>query len=206
MKPCEQAQAECLSLWQANIRELLKDSPGAFPFFATGSANALEVLIAFVGLLLLLVSVNIAGLMLVRATARRLEIAVRLAVGGTRTRLIRQMLTESLPLAAAGAIGGLLLALALIPLAVRALPPIRDRNASLERFAIDAGVDHRVLIFALAASAIALIVFGLVPALSISRTSLDSILRGVRSSGGGRARQILAAIQIALCTFLLAGA
>lgn len=116
------------------------------------------------------------------------------------------MLAETLPLAIVGAIGGPLLAFALIPLAVRALPPIRDRGANLLRLSVDASINHRVMLFALASSVIALIIFGLVPAFAISRTSLDSVLRGVRSSGSGRARQILAGIQIALCTFLLAGA
>ena len=139
-------------------------------------------------------------------TSRQQEIAVRLAVGATRTRLMRQMLAESLPLAVAGAGGGLLLAYTGIPLAMRALPPIRDRAASLRVLSLDATIDWRVLAFSLAASLLALAIFGLAPALAASRTSLDSVLRGARLTDGGRGRQILVAVQIALCTFLLAGA
>ena len=166
----------------------------------------LEFLMASVGLLLLLVSVNIAGLLLARMTSRQQEIAIRLAVGATRARLMRQMLAESLPLAVAGAGGGLLLAYTGIPLAMRALPPIRDRAASLRALSLDATIDWRALAFSLGASLLALAIFGLAPALAASRTSLDSVLRGARLTDGGRGRQILVAVQIALCTFLLAGA
>jgi putative ABC transport system permease protein len=219
---CAQAHAECLSLWQSVIRSSHKGSPSLVLELSRGITldppergtsilrerfgGSLELLMASVGLLLLLVCINIAGLLLARMTGRQQEIAVRLAVGATRARLMRQMLAESLPLAVAGAAGGLLLAYTGIPLAMRALPPIRDRAASLRALSLDAAIDWRVLAFSLAASLFALAIFGLAPALAASRTSLDSVLRGARLTGGGRGRQILVAVQIALCTFLLAGA
>lgn len=217
-----QAYAECLSLWQSVIRSSHKGSPSLALELSRGITldplergtsilrerfgGSLELLMASVGLLLLLVCINIAGLLLARMTSRQQEIAVRLAVGATRARLMRQMLAESLPLAVAGAAGGLLLAYTGIPLAMRALPPIRDRAASLRALSLDAAIDWRVLAFSLAASLLALAIFGLAPALAASRTSLDSVLRGARLTSGGRGRQILVAVQIALCTFLLAGA
>ena len=217
-----QAYAECLSLWQSVTRSSHKGSPSLALELSRGITldplergtsilrerfgGSLELLMASVGLLLLLVCVNIAGLLLARMTSRQQEIAVRLAVGATRARLMRQMLAEGLPLAVAGAAGGLLLAYTGIPLAMRALPPIRDRAASLRALSLDATIDWRVLAFSLGASLLALAIFGLAPALAASRTSLDSVLRGARITGGGRGRQILVAVQIALCTFLLAGA
>ena len=217
-----QAYAECLSLWQSVMRSSHKGSPSlamelsrsitldplerGTSILRERFGGSLQLLMASVGLLLLLVCVNIAGLLLARMTARQQEIAVRLAVGATRARLMRQMLAESLPLAVAGAAGGLLLAYAGIPLGMRALPPIRDRAASLRALSLDAAIDWRVLAFSLGASLLALAIFGLAPALAASRTSLDSVLRGARLTGSGRGRQILVAVQIALCTFLLTGA
>ncbi len=218
-----QAHAECLSLWQSITRNLFKGHPAqlseelsrgiALDPLERGTSilrerfgGSLEILMASVGLLLLLVSTNIAGLLLARMTGRQQEIAVRLAVGATRARLMRQMLAENMPLAVVGAAGGLWLAFTAMPLAMRALPPIRDRNATLLALSLDATIDQRVLAFSLGASVLALALFGLAPALAASRTSLDSVLRGARSSGRGRGRQIVVGVQIALCTFLLAGA
>jgi predicted permease len=130
---------------------------------------------------------------------------VRLAVGATRGQLIRQMLTESSLLAILGAAGGLWIAAMATPLVIRWLPPIRDRNVLLP-VSLDVRMNARVFLFSLALSGLTLLLFSVAPAAAASRSSLDSVLRGARSSGGWRGRQVLIAIQIALCTFLLAGA
>jgi predicted permease len=167
--------------------------------------DALKLLMASVGLLLLIVCSNVAGLLLARGASRRQEIAVRLAVGATPARLIRQMLVENLLLAILGAVGGLCIAVFATPLAAHALPPIRDLGTTLLPLSIDVRMNGRVFLFSLGLSVLTMLLFSLTPAIAASRSSLDSVLRGARASGGWRGRQILIALQIALCTFLLAG-
>ena len=168
--------------------------------------GVLKALLASVALLQLLVCANLAGLVLARAAGRRHEMAVRLAVGASPARLVRQMLTESLLLAVLGGIGGTLFATLLAGPLMRALPPIRDLTSNLLPLTLNFGLDGRVLIFSIAVSVATLVLFGLGPAVAASRTSLDSVLRSVRSVAGGRGRQTLIALQVALCTVLLIGA
>jgi len=168
--------------------------------------GAIELMGALVALLLLMVCANVAGLMLARNAARREEIAVRLAMGAPRMRLVRQMMAESGVLALGGAIGGILLAFVSTPLLVRALPPMRDRATNLLPVVLDIAIDGHALFFAIAISALTVVLFGLAPALAASRASLDSVLRGARSSLRWRGRRALIVFQVALCTMLLAGA
>ena len=219
-----QAQAESYSLWRANLEQsFLRRQPAQLDAqlrrgmevipLAHGTSilrdkfgNALELLVAAVSLLLLMVCANLAGLLLARSAARNEEIAVRLAMGATRWRLARQMLTESALLAALGSIAGLIVALIATPLLVRSLPPMRDLMTSRVPISLNIGVDHRVLLFSFAISALTVLLFGLAPAIGASRASLDSVLRGTRGSRRSRGRSALIVFQIALCTLLLAGA
>jgi predicted permease len=153
-----------------------------------------------------MVCANLAGLLLARSTARSEEIALRLALGATRTRLVRQMLTESALLAALGSAAGLLIAMVSTPLLIRALPPMRDLYTARLAISVNIGVNQRVLLFSFAVSALTVLLFGLAPAIGASRASLDSVLRGTRATGGWRGRRALIVFQIALCTVLLAGA
>ena len=123
-------------------------------------------LMAAVGLVLLVTCTNLAGLMLARATDRRKEIAIRLAMGANRLRLIRQLLTESILLSFAGGIAGLLLALWIVKVLLALKPPIDFP------LALDVGIDWRVLLFSLAVSVIAGAFFGLAPALQATRPIL----------------------------------
>jgi predicted permease len=218
-----QAKAECFSLWRAAAEAAWKEHPDILDaelrrgmdvdpldhgtsILRDKFGNALQLLIASVGLLLLMVCANLAGLLLARSTARNEEIALRLALGATRARLVRQMLTESALLAGLGSAAGLVLALVSTPLLVRALPPMRDLYTARVAISLNIGVDRRVLLFSFAISAITVLLFGLAPAIGASRANLDSVLRGTRAAGGWRGRQALIVLQIALCTVLLAGA
>jgi len=219
-----QAQGECYSIWRASTLEFF-DRVGrgsAEPELRRGMelepiargvsvlrdkfGTALRLLVASVGLLLLMVCANVAGLMLARGASRREEMAIRLALGATRGRIARQVFTESALLALIGAMGGLLIAWIATPLLSRAFPPIRDLATERLTLAIQFGVDARVLIFSMAVSCACVVLAGLAPAMSSARTNLDAVLRGARSSSGWRSRQALMVFQIALCTMLLAGA
>jgi predicted permease len=220
-----QAQAECRTIWQSAMRnyyqgverlppqtaqELFRQGVSLQPF-ARGTSilrdqfsSVLELLMASVAVLLLIVCSNVAGLLLARAAAREQEFAVRLAVGATRLRLVRRMLAEGFLLAAMGTAGGLLIALAAMPLALRMLPPMRDLDTSLVSLTLHAGVSGRPFLFLQAASVLTMLLFSLAPAVAVSRSNIESLLRAARSSAGVRGRQALIALQIALCTFLLA--
>jgi predicted permease len=222
-----QAREECFAIWHATFEEDLERVPNITPDQIRAQLSpglqvesiergvsilrdrfglALQLLAGSSGLLLLLMCSNVAGLLLARTAARREEIAVRLALGATRARLIRQMFAESALLAGAGAVGGWLVATLSMPLLVRALPLMRDRATTQLALSLDVAPDKRVLLFAIGVSIATAILFGLAPALAASRVSLDTVLRGARSSRRGRLRPALVVFQVALCTLMLAGA
>ena len=222
-----QAQAECISIWNSDmesyLRNVEKDSPATTASILSQLPGldplergvsivrdrfglALELLMASVCLLLLIASANVASLQLARGATRRQEMAARMAIGATRWRLVRQMLIENSLLAVLGATGGLWIAHAATPLALRFLPPMRDLSNTLLPLALDVHMSWRILIASAIFSGLALLLFGLAPALAASRVSLDSVLRAVRSGGTSGGRRVLLVVQVALCTFLLAGA
>jgi len=161
------------------------------------------VMMAAVGLVLLVTCTNLAGLMLARATDRRKEIAIRLAMGANRLRLIRQLLTESILLSFLGGAAGLLLALWIVKVLLALKPPI-DFPLSL-----DVGIDWRVLVFSLAVSVVAGAVFGLAPALQATRPNLVGTLKDTAAQGGAvktRLRSVLVVAQIAISLVVLIAA
>lgn len=152
---------------------------------------------------LLVACANVANLLLARGTGRQREVALRAAIGADRGRLIRQMLTESGALSILGALGGVALALA----ATRALTALA---ASGIPRADQVGVNAVVLVFALAAALATSVVFGLLPALQLSRTDFNGVLKeGGRSLGaalGRGARESLIVAEVAMSIMLLIGA
>jgi predicted permease len=162
----------------------------------------LLLLFGAVGLVLLIACVNVANLLLARGTARSREIAVRAALGAGTARIVRQMLTESVLLAAIGGVFGLALAALGTRAALSALP------ATLPR-ASDVGIDARVLWFSVALSLCAGIAFGLLPAIRTARGSAyETLKEGGHGAVGSRRRAqgVLATVQMALALVLLAGA
>jgi predicted permease len=210
--------AEAQSRLDALVAELQKQYPIDYPLETRWTVRltplkenvvgnvrqSLMLLLGAVGLVLLIGSVNVANLMLARASARSRELAVRQALGASRTRLTRQLLTESLLLSLLGGVAGLMILFCTRGFLMRLVPD------SLPRLN-DISIDWGVLLFALAASLAAGMIFGLAPALDAGRLNLMHKLRqeGRGSTGSGdkvRARQALVVTEFALSLVLLIAA
>ena len=164
----------------------------------------LYVMLAAVSVVLLIACANLANMLLAKAVARTREMAVRAAVGAGRGRIVRQLITESISLALIAGTAGLALAFwgcrTLVALAPGDVPRLAET-----------GIDGNVLVFTLAISMVASLLFGLAPALQVLRVDLNSALKqSVQRTGGGsladRMRQVLVVAEIALSVILVAGA
>jgi predicted permease len=167
---------------------------------------AMGIALAATGIVLLIACSNVANLMLARAAARRKEIGVRLCLGASRSRVIRQLLTESFLLAGMGGLAGLLLARWSIEL-LAALATAQD-DKRLDGMALDFSIDLRILGFTCLVSLLSGIAFGLMPALQATRVDL---VTAVKEEGAGFSRRLarsrlrngLVVAQVALCVVLL---
>jgi putative ABC transport system permease protein len=208
----EQAQTDLRVIMQQISREHPTETYGQtvnavrFQAYSTGDVRpVLLTLLGAVGCVLLIACANISSLMLVRASARQREIAVRGALGASRSRVVRQFVVESGLLGILGAIGGIAMSLAAVPALLRLAPA-----GSLPIWA-NFSADPRTWIFIVAVTAGATLLVGGLPALSASRLNLvDALKEGGRSStvgvAGARVRACLVAAEVAMSVLLLTGA
>jgi putative ABC transport system permease protein len=181
--------------WTVNV-EPLRDS------LVSEVRTSMLVLLGAVGLLLAVACANVANLLLARYTSRRREMAVRVAIGAGRGRVVRQLITESVVLGLAGGVVGVILARWTVSGLLALAPVALSRNIAV-------AVDYRIVLFAVGVPMLTGVLFGLAPSLVASRADLTLGLReDSRGSvgGAGRLRAGLVAAEVALSVILLAGA
>ena len=183
--------------WGVRLTELRESLVGEL-------RTSLIILLSAVGFVLLIACANVANLLLARAASRQKEIALRTALGASRWRVVRQLLTESVLLSIVSGIAGLALSFWLIKLLIAITPPNTPRIDEI-------GIDLRVFGFTLGVTVLAGLLFGLVPALQTSRPNLnvtlkDSGQRGSETGGRNRIGSLLIISEITFSFILLAGA
>ena len=184
---------------------LLETGSNGRPILQADARQPLIMLTLMVGLVLLITCANMASLLVARGEARQREIAVRLAVGAARWRLVRQLFTENLLLALLGGAAGLLVASWTLAILVQAM------HEGVGALGLESRLDPRVLGFAMGLSLLTAVVFGLAPALRATRTDLHSTLKNLGGSlshhlSSVRLREALIVGQVALTAVLLTAA
>jgi putative ABC transport system permease protein len=213
-KTAEEAQSE-LNLIAGRIEQQFNDSHAGVkarvvPLQEEIVGNVrpiLLVLLGAVGFVLLIACANVASLLLTRSIARQKEVAIRSALGASRWRVIRQLLTESILLSLAGGVAGLLIAYWGVPALVAVLP---QSQLSAMPFLTSLHIDTGILAFSVALSLLTGLIFGLAPALQSSKLDLNEALkeggRQTSAGAGHRLRSAMVVTEIALAVVLLVGA
>jgi predicted permease len=196
-------------LWR-QVKLVVEPAGAGFSTLRGRYARMLLALMAVVGLLLLLACTNIASLLLARGAARQREMAIRVSLGAGRFRLVRQALTESLLLAAAGSVVGLVFAYFGAAALVRIMTSGRQVIGLPQRLALDVQLDISVLVFTAAVAVLAGVLFGVAPAWNAFASLPASSLREMGSAGEPRSRRLfgksLVVAQVALSMVLLSAA
>ncbi|MGB6199690.1 MAG: ABC transporter permease [Candidatus Acidiferrales bacterium] len=210
-EPILESDAKLLKLYGRDLKRfiakplLLADGSHGRQVWQQDAQEPLLVLMSMVGLVLLITCANLAGLLVARGEERHREIAVRLALGSGRGRLVRQLLTESLLIGVTGGAAGILLA-------SWCLNAMVDATAhGMGITGLQGELDFRVLLFAIALAILTTVLFGLAPAMHATRVDLHPTLKGQGSNESAghssiRLRRILIITQVALTAVLLAGA
>jgi predicted permease len=218
-----QAQPETAALWERYLQEAGFSSPGyrglkrgrlEVRSIANGvspirdqSRTALLLLLAGAGLMLLIVCANVGGLLLSRATARERETAMRIALGASRRRILRQLLTESLLLVLTGGSAGFLIAYAGMPVLMHWMPPSHGIGldpGEIRALALHFSLDFRVAAFSFSVCLLTALLCALAPAWKLSRSDVHTALKGVISDRRYTLFQsVLCGFQVALCTTLV---
>ncbi|HEX6649112.1 MAG TPA: ABC transporter permease [Pyrinomonadaceae bacterium] len=177
------------------------------PAAMAAAYGVFALLFVIVNLVMLIACVNLASMLLARAVTRRKEIAVRLALGASRFRIIRQLLTESVLLSLIAGAAGILLAVWALRLLIAFMPTLPEGI----RVALDLHLDWRVVVYTVAFSTLTGILFGLAPALHSSKADVSTVLKDDSSLFTGfyrksRARMALVVVQVAFSLLLLIGA
>ncbi|MGH9816165.1 MAG: ABC transporter permease, partial [Candidatus Acidiferrales bacterium] len=205
----EEQLANTKSSWDAERRQRFVSKPlelnpgaGGRPIMQNDSREGLVMMMVMVGLVLLIACANVANLLVARGVARQREVAVRLAIGASRWRLMRQLLAESVLLALAGGVAGLLVAFWTLDGLLGAM------SANMDVTGFASGVDARILGFNMALALLTGVLFGFLPALQTTRPDLIGTLKdqGTGSTGGAahtRFRKVLVVSQIAMTLLLL---
>jgi putative ABC transport system permease protein len=208
----EQARTEVAGI-AARLEKAYPETNSKRTMFVTGAQDvliqgvrtALLVLLGAVGGVLLIACINVAGLLLARGLSRRRDLAVRIALGASRGRIVAHLLAESVLISIAGGAAGLLLAAFSVPVLMSLVGPTLPRADTV-------AVDYRVVLFTFGLALLTGVVFGLVPALQSSRVDVRETLNeaGRSGMGGGpwqrRARAALVIVEIAVTVVLTIGA
>jgi predicted permease len=214
-----QAEAECFSIWKNTAAQLAPSEmadeirQGLQPRLETVSrgisilrerfGRPIQLLLASACVLVLLAGANISGILLLKSAVRKKEIALKLAMGATRGRLIQQTLIESAFITLTGCVSGLAVTWMVDPVLVAVLPPIRNLDTSVLPITLPLTVDWQVFSFSAAISIFATIVSGCFPAIAISQVNLAGILRDNQEQHRWRSQRVLMIFQLGLCTFLM---
>jgi predicted permease len=186
---------------EAPVGVRLREFSAVPPAMRDAAREFVSLLLIAAGLVLAIAAVNVAGMLLARGADRGREMAIRLALGARRRRLVSQLLVESVTLAMLGGAGGLVLASWLADLLATTRPP------GAGSFSLDLGLDARVLVFAVGVSVVTGVAFGLVPAIAATRRNVNETLKNTATGPRRlRLRSAMVAGQLALSLVLLATA